>query len=820
VSGRHHRKRNRNLKMGRQTKKAALVGAATLTTAATKKAALVGAATLTAAALTAGLVPPPTEQMLNPDVKLAAADKMFPEPDKIPDLTGGLGKAGYDLSQAIAAAILEAIMNNVNLMALARAAGMDPESLLQSLPANLLTGVLDGAPINLLPILTDMLGLDIADRILLPALQVLGITDGSGVTTVAKLLGLLGIDLSDPLNLSNLNVPGLNLITTGPPFTLLKLLGLDLGWVPGLPNSVAQEVNNTDYLPIGVNGLLTTVLDRLRLLSGENLDLGGILGHEGVLDLGVLDLGGLVDLLDNVVQTIPESLDVIDLRVPIVVGFGMGAYAAGAAYPQIVGDLQFQPGGANSPTKATDPLLGSLTILPMLLLRNPGRANGGLFARADPFARLFGLSTVTPETAATSSGGIPILDTGLALGGANLLPIKIDGTVEYDLLSDFAAWPNPFSIANNVMGFLLPTYILRGVDLSNLTPQLEAQLTDILTNIGAGPLALNLYLTLPANSLPLLEPLFLLTDLTNLMTLGAFPNPLGTLANALAPALTSLVNLGYTDVVRTADGTYVRTLDQAGDPTPFMSFPDVDWSKVPGDIFNLMVKGIEKEFFSGTPTPGTPNAITGLFNLLSSILGGGTFGGLSDVINAVMTGLNPMAAVAGGASPLAARALTPAASRAAATSGPPAGNSAASSNAPTLLEEGASPKTDEMADEEIDSAASNENVSSGSTTRGPIGSVVGGLTNTVGGVTGGLTNTVGGVTGGLTNTVGGVTGGLTNTVGGVTGGLTNTVGGVTGGLTNTVGGVTGGVSNTVGGLLGGLKPKAQSDTGEGAKDAA
>ncbi len=69
-------------------------------------------------------------------------------------------------------------------------------------------------------------------------------------------------------------------------------------------------MNNTEYLPIGVNGLLTTVLDRLRLLEGENplLDLGGILGPKGLLDLGgIVDLGGLVDLLDSVVQTIPES---------------------------------------------------------------------------------------------------------------------------------------------------------------------------------------------------------------------------------------------------------------------------------------------------------------------------------------------------------------------------------------------------------------------------------------------------------------------------------------------------------------------------------
>ncbi|SEH51152.1 PE-PPE domain-containing protein [Mycolicibacterium rutilum] len=751
----------------------------------TRKAAVVGAATITAAALTAGLVPLPTEEMLNPEVELTAAVKVFPEPDKIPDLTGGLGSAGYDLSQSIAAAILEAITNNINLMALARAAGMDPESLLKNLPPNLLLGVLDTAQVNLLPILTEMLGLDLADGLLLPVLQTLGITDGAGITTVSKLLSLLGIDLSDPLNLSDLDVPGLNLITAGPPFTLLKLLGFDLGWVPGLPNSVAAEVNNTEYLPIGVNGLLTTVLDRLRLLEGENplLDLGGILGPKGLLDLGgIVDLGGLVDLLDSVVQTIPESLDVVDLRVPIVIGFGMGAFAAGAAYPQIVEDLKYQPGGEKSPTAADDPLLGSLTILPMLLLRNPGRANGGLFARAYPFARLFGIDTVTPDTEVTHSGGIPILNTGLALGGANLIPVKVDATVQYDLFSDFAAWPNPFSIANNLMGFLLPTYILRGVDLSNLTPQLEAQLKQILGSLGADPLALNLYLTLPANSLPLLEPLYLLTDLTNLMTLGAFPNPLGALANALAPALTSLVNLGYTDVQRMPDGTYIRTLDQAGDPTAFMSFPDVDWGKVPADIFNLMVQGIQKEFFSGNPTPGTPNAITGVFKLLSTILGGGglNLGGISDVINAMVGGLNPLAAPAAREAPPVAAAALPSAT---ATSTTVAATSSPSGTAaPVLIEEGRTTRATEAEEEPAEVKPTGPRAAGPSAAPGkptsPAGSVLGGVTNTVGGVTGGVTGTVGGVTSGVTGTVGGVTGGVAGAVGGLTGAVSGVLGGL------------------------------------------
>ncbi len=335
------------------------------------------------------------------------------------------------------------------------------------------------------------------------------------------------------------------------------------------------------------------------------------------------------------------------------------------------------------------------------------------------------------------------------------------------------------------MGFLLPTYILRGVDMSRMTPQMTTQLTDILSKIGTDPLALNLYLTMPANSLPLLEPLYLMTDLTNLLTLGAFPNPLGTLANALSPALTSLVNLGYTDVKRMPDGTYIRTLDQAGDPTAFFSFPDVNWGQVPGDIVNLLVKGFQKEFFSGNPTPGTPNAITGVFKLLSSILGGGGlggFGGITDLLNAVMGGLNPFGGLnpLGGFNPLAANAIPAADAKTVAVSTPGA-NSAAPGDAPILLEGTGEDPEAEAQDVEEEKETPKPTKTSSSTPKpagpsaspkpGPVGSVVGGVTNTVGGVTGGVTNTVGGAT----NTVGGVTGG-------VVGGVTGTVGGLTGGL--------------------------------------
>jgi hypothetical protein len=599
---------------------------------------------------------------------------------------------------------------------------------LQQIPVSLLTGVLGAIPINLNGILEDALG-GLVGGLISQALDLIGVTH-RGNTKISDLLGLLGLDLSDPLNLANLDLPGLNVVTAGPPFTLGKLLGLDLGWVPGLPNSVASAINNTTYLDVGLKGLVTTVIDRLA-------------DEVGPLNPVLLGLQGLVD-------TLPIDVDVTQIRVPIVAGFGLGAFAAGAAYDKVRADLANQPGGLNY--QGTDPLLGSFTVLPMVLLRNPGRGNGGLFARLFPLAGLFGIDTVTPETEATHSGGIPLLNTGLALGGANLVPVKIDGTIEYDILSDFPAWPNPFSLANSLVGAVLPTYLLRGIDTSNLTPQLLDQVEAAVartTNLNV-PLSLNLYLTLQTNSLPMLEPLYLAADVVNLATFGSVFNPFERLANALAPALTSLTNLGYTDVVRNPDGTYTRTLDEAGVPTPFMSFPGVNWNRVPGDIINSLIKGFQKEFLSGHPTPGTPNAITGLLKLLTGALD--PLGGLGSVLNG-LPGL-----ITDTISPLAANAVPAADSKKMLTlSTDPDGDTskgrhAAPADAPVPDDTGATPKhaADETATPTVDSAQDGTTEESKPVTktpkpkppRNPVGDVVGGAAHTVAGAVGSATHEV------------------------------------------------------------------------------
>lgn len=606
-----------------------------------KKITALGAATVTATALTVGSTPLPNptpnqelKKRSEADVALAAAINEWPSPGQLPDLTGGLGTAGYDLTQTVIEVVVRAVVENFNLAAVAQAAGVDPESLVEGLLGDpdfllneVLGGVLGQVPIDLSPVLEAVLGQLVTDTILLPVLQLLGITDAQGVTDLLSLLGLVGLDLSDPLNLANLDVPGLNVITASPVFTTLKLLGVDLGWVPSLPNAVAGEINDTDYLEVGVNGLLTTLLDDLsETLPGNPL----------------------IPLLQGVIDGLTGGLpDVVHLRVPVSVGVGMGAFALATGYDKIVAGLADQPGGANY--DGVDPVLGSITVLPMLLAFNPARPNGGALARFYPIFDLLGINTVNPETEVSSSGGLIQLPLGLAVGGSTLIPILIDIGVEYHPSSDFAAWPNPFSLANNLAAGVLPTYILRGITLDTVTEQLGAEIEEAFGDISEGnPLSLNLYVTLPSATQPLLEPLYLISDFISIASFGALAvNPVGMFANALAPAIEALNNLGYTDVVRNPDGTYTRTLTEAGDPTPFFSFPSgINPVQVAVDVVNLLVRGFQKEFFSGNPTPATPNAILSLLDLLTGgdLIGGLPLGGLGGLVQDIVDQLNPLAA--------------------------------------------------------------------------------------------------------------------------------------------------------------------------------
>jgi hypothetical protein len=602
----------------------------------TKKIATIGAATATVTALTVGVAQPAEANaaVVSRDVNLQAGVSIFPPPDQIPDLTGGLGTQAYNLAQLYGAQLANAIVDNISLAGLAQALGLDPETQVNNLLNQALGGVLNGVigsglTVDAAPVL-NQLGLGAIVNLL----GTLGVS--TQIPVGQTIFSLLGVDPNDPLAITD--KVGIRLITSGAPFGLLRLLGADLGWTPPFPNSVADQINSTPYLQVGLFGLLNAV---------------------GISTSEIDHLNDLIKIANLTGANLPliTNVNAVDLRVPIVVGYGLGAFAAGAAYSQVVADLPNQPGG----TAYTDPkpLLGSFTILPMLLINNPGRANGGILARAYPLFGLAGIDTVTPDTQVQHSGGIPIANTGLAIGGANLIPIKIDATAEYQPLSDFAAWPNPFTLANNAAAGLFPTYILRSLTTAGitemLTDQLTPQLTEALTNTANGqPLALNFYLTLPAQTLPLLEPTYLAVDAINLLTGANLNNPVAT---ALSPVLTSLVNLGYTDVYyNPTTGEYDRTLNEADVPTAFGTLPNIDWSQVPGHLATELVSGVQKAVSDGLVNqgPAPVNAISALASLLGlgSLSGSGSSLDLSGLSAAITNALNNLSG--GLSSPLSA----------------------------------------------------------------------------------------------------------------------------------------------------------------------
>jgi hypothetical protein len=614
--------------------------------------ALVSAATATATALTVGVEPPPApaKRVTSAEVDLASEVRLLPNADQVHDITGGLGTTVYDFDQALLDQISRAIVNGISLTAVAQAAGIDPKNLvnglLADLPANLLPGIIAQLGSSLqFPILSTALGQAGVTGLLTNVLGQLGVSDITD-STLKGLLAVIGLNLSDPLNLSGLAVPGLNVVTSGSPFALLKILGLDLGWTPALPNSVAAAINDTPYLKVGVNGTLNLLLGKLTtLLAGAN-----------PLDAALLT--PVVNTLTATINGLTTGLpDVIDARVIPTVGVGVGAFAAAMAYKQVLAQLASQPGGLDY--TGTDPLLGSLTILPLILINNPGRPDGGAISRFGALASLLGISSVNPTTSLTGSGGVagPL---GLHVGGANVLPVLVDATYEYQPLSDLASWPDPFTLFNNLAAGLSPTYMLRGLSLAGLDTQILSQVGTAVGNATAlNPLSLNIYLTLQSSTLPMLEPLYLTSDALNLVGIKPVADFAMHLANALAPALTTLVNIGYADAVQNPDGTISRDFTTAGTETPFLSFPDINFQKALGDSFNQLIGGFQKEFFSGNPTPGTPNVLSTLINALfhTGLASGGTgagtggtttnpLGGLGSLLGGLLGNLNvkPLAA--------------------------------------------------------------------------------------------------------------------------------------------------------------------------------
>lgn len=327
---------------------------------------------------------------------------------------------------------------------------------------------------------------------------------------------------------------------------------------------------------------------------------------------------------------------------PAILGSGVGTGNTVQAYrTQIAtvlnngaapnGYTPYQPSAINNVPNQTNQVL--------LLLRNSYRPNGGLDARFAPLLKLFGVDTAMPAPGFVNSPNGQIrLNTG-----------TVDLTWAYDPISDFPVTLNPFAIVNSLLAGL-PTNLIGGLDQSigdpkgiiltdadgnvtNLTGLgiNVASVLGIINRIAGSSLGVGVdegkayYGALVPNDLPLLEPLRLPSRLLN----AIFKTNLGTpLADALQPAVSILVNTGYSDVItpnnldtcavkcNTSDAqtfaqlgytAYDRSFLTSATTEPFLSvnpLTPAEWTQVPGDVVRALFTGFKDVFFpSAAATP-------------------------------------------------------------------------------------------------------------------------------------------------------------------------------------------------------------------------
>ncbi|WP_167107891.1 PE-PPE domain-containing protein [Mycobacterium sp. DL592] len=439
----------------------------------------------------------------------------------------------------------------------------------------------------------------------------------AGVATATATAAAVGLGPAAPIALADPTPTAVNILqdvyTTGPLAGILAAVGV------------------TSIGPIEVTDPSTPIVGQvnLTLILDGPVDNNPLALYDTVNGLGFLRrtnlLGSALNSYDRIVCTTGGTCSTPN-EFPAALGVGTGALSLIEAYRNQIASVQgntpagytpFAPGPIEKQTIASG--CGSIfnpnncpnvqatnqTNQALLFVRNLLRPNGGIMSRFGPILNLFGVDTTVPgagEYSSTPSVSPP--GVGIKLNTATL-----DLTWAYDPLSDFPATLNPFSLLNTAFA-ALPTNLLGGTDLQGVdltTAGLNiAGTLGILSRLTANTLPISTgeawYGTLLPKNLPLLEPLRLPVRLINAVTKAlGIPLNLGTpLADALQPALTILVNTGYTDVqTPTANGLYTRSFETSNVYTPFLSQAPLtaqEWAQVPGDVLRALVVGFQDAF--------------------------------------------------------------------------------------------------------------------------------------------------------------------------------------------------------------------------------
>ena len=219
---------------------------------------------------------------------------------------------------------------------------------------------------------------------------------------------------------------------------------------------------------------------------------------------------------------------------------------------------------------ASDPMAPPRDQVSFVLIGNTNRPNGGIFAR---FPGLY-----IPILNITFNGPTPT-DTGYK---------TTDIAFQYDPVADSPQYPiNILADLNAVAGFLgvhatypnpyLPIppgvpFFPTGLPGGYTPTQLQQLMNDPANRQTYGDTT---YITIPANNLPLLQPL---VDIGTDTGLSALTTPI---VDLIQPALRVLIELGYD-----------RTIPH-GQPTPAGLFPTIDPTKLATDLAAAVGQGIQ-----------------------------------------------------------------------------------------------------------------------------------------------------------------------------------------------------------------------------------
>jgi len=262
----------------------------------------------------------------------------------------------------------------------------------------------------------------------------------------------------------------------------------------------------------------------------------------------------------------------------IIVGLMDGAMATGQAMTMIQNDIVPEPG---------------VNHYYYVLVRNPGRANGGIASRFDWLYSFFGLSPV--GSAVSGNASAKVHSDGVNTGFYDSL--KLDVGFGYDSMTDFPASPLALvSIVNSVVQSFLPTNYFGPTEAKTLS-------------LGSLNTGMNVYVTVVPTQAALLEPLRLpgrMLDAigVSIPVISQLANLQANIADALEPAMDILINVGYNDVDLS---TYQRSFQDFNSNAQFLidsTLDPSDYITAVGAALDAAVKGVQGLLSGG---------LTGLF---------------------------------------------------------------------------------------------------------------------------------------------------------------------------------------------------------------